>query len=589
MDRKFFGCWIALVLLLALACRLAYILYTGFAEEDGYITFRYAHMLASGQGFVFNPGEHVYGTTTPLLALLLAGWMVLAPVDPLPGARVLGIAAASGTILCTIFALRRLRFSNAAQVMVGLTLALSTRLWAHDTGGMETPLVLFFMAASWLALVYHHSRWAGFLAGLLLWTRIDAIVWVAVLAGIAWFGKRREATGFILTAGLTYLPWLVFATFYFGSPIPHTILAKQAAYADYNTAPLTDHLRVVLGYLSPFAISQEKRSLTLELVALTLGLAGWQTWRSRNQSAFLALVVFVLLELTRLTLTRATFFNRYFVPTLWAVLVLAAAALGELWNPRQLSARNACLWSAIWLATSVTLAIGILGENSRRLSQIGDLMDDYLLLALSIAMALFFWIVLTYFQPRGMPAITESGRHKSFVLDRLFQPALLVVLGLTLAAGTQNIPDLLNVARNSQFYRNQLSLKAIGLWLKQNSPPGASVLLEPIGYIGYYSERVIRDEVGLVTPAVTILKQQGRNDNYSYLQDMQPDYVIQHCDEIDSWLQRDTPASNPLRSFYHFEIKFNPLNFDTRLDYAPHNELIVQSRMACYEIWARNR
>jgi hypothetical protein len=366
------------------------------------------------------------------------------------------------------------------------------------------------------------------------------------------------------------------------SPIPHTILAKQAAYADYNTAPLTDHLRVVLGYLSPFAIGQEKRSLSLELVALTLGLAGWQTWRSRNQSAFLALVVFVLLELARLTLTRATFFNRYFVPTLWAVLVLAAAALGELWNPRQLSARNVYLWSVIWLATAVTLAIGILGENSRRLSQIGDLMDDYHLLALSIAMALFFWIVLTYFQPRGMPAIRESGRRKPFVLDWLFQPALLVVLGLTLAAGTQNIPDLLNVARNSQFYRNQLSLKAIGLWLKQNSPPGASVLLEPIGYIGYYSERVIRDEVGLVTPTVTILKQQGRNDNYSYLQDMQPDYVIQHCDEIDSWLQRDTPASNPLRSFYHFEIKFNPLNFDTRLGFDPHNELIVQSRMACY-------
>jgi len=50
--------------------------------------------------------------------------------------------------------------------------------------------------------------------------------------------------------------------------------------------------------------------------------------------------------------------------------------------------------------------------------------------------------------------------------------------------------------------------KAMGLWLKTNTPPKSIILLEPLGYVGYYSERVMIEEVGLVTPAVTNLKLQ---------------------------------------------------------------------------------
>jgi arabinofuranosyltransferase len=40
--------------------------------DDAYITFRYAQNLVSGMGLVYNPGEHVLGTTTPLYTFLLA-------------------------------------------------------------------------------------------------------------------------------------------------------------------------------------------------------------------------------------------------------------------------------------------------------------------------------------------------------------------------------------------------------------------------------------------------------------------------------------------------------------------------------------
>jgi hypothetical protein len=40
--------------------------------DDAYITFRYARNLAEGIGLVYNPCEHVLGTTTPLFSLVLA-------------------------------------------------------------------------------------------------------------------------------------------------------------------------------------------------------------------------------------------------------------------------------------------------------------------------------------------------------------------------------------------------------------------------------------------------------------------------------------------------------------------------------------
>jgi hypothetical protein len=38
---------------------------TGYTVDDAFITFRYAENLAAGNGFVYNLGEKVLGTTTP--------------------------------------------------------------------------------------------------------------------------------------------------------------------------------------------------------------------------------------------------------------------------------------------------------------------------------------------------------------------------------------------------------------------------------------------------------------------------------------------------------------------------------------------
>ncbi|MGB2959960.1 MAG: hypothetical protein WBD30_13815, partial [Bacteroidota bacterium] len=46
--------------------------YWNIQQDDSYIFFSYAQNLANGEGYIFNPGERVNATTSPLYTVLLA-------------------------------------------------------------------------------------------------------------------------------------------------------------------------------------------------------------------------------------------------------------------------------------------------------------------------------------------------------------------------------------------------------------------------------------------------------------------------------------------------------------------------------------
>src|SRR5512143_3310217 len=63
--------WLVACIAMAISL-LAILLFHARAYDDPYITYRYAYNLTRGTGFVYNPGERVQSTTTPLFTLLLA-------------------------------------------------------------------------------------------------------------------------------------------------------------------------------------------------------------------------------------------------------------------------------------------------------------------------------------------------------------------------------------------------------------------------------------------------------------------------------------------------------------------------------------
>lgn len=406
---------IILISLLAIALRLWWWNYTNFTAEDAHITFQFAKQIAAGNGFVFNAGERVYGTTTPLLTLLLA----ILPFSPILASKLIGLASVVGGLWFLYFALPY----RKAAILATLLLAVSMKLIAEDMQGMESPLLFLFITGSYYGYTKDRPYFSGMMCGLLLWTRIDSIAFVvALFCSFLFFGTMGRlwtSTVKFAIGTFVYVPWLVFAQVYFGSPIPYTIIAKSVAYG-INSPPLPVHFLRIIDYISWPAF------LLTILSILYLG----------RRNLFLAL--FFTANILILAKGGATFFPRYFytitVVSIIMISIMVARIRGVIWK------------------------------------------------ALIVFMVLY---------------------------------------------GSSNWNSHVGYYKNLQVKRNDV-LENIGVWLNQNTPEDSTILLEPLGYIGYYADRTMLDEVGLVTPRVVELHRQGVK-SYDFYKYLWPDYILLQC------------------------------------------------------------
>jgi hypothetical protein len=232
-----------MVVVAGTAAWVSFRLYTDIQLEDALITYRYAQHLARGDGFVFNPDERVLGTTTPLFTILLALSATIAGSEMVPlASNVLMVLAGVAAGIFTCLALEALGVAPVLALLGTAALLLHPDMLWMTVGGMETPLVLLGMAASLWALATDRTSWAAVFAGFLALTRIDGILWVAgVLAGIFW-QKRAALLRALAILAAVVLPWLVFASVYFGSPIPHSVIAKRAIGHEYDVTSVSHFL-----------------------------------------------------------------------------------------------------------------------------------------------------------------------------------------------------------------------------------------------------------------------------------------------------------------------------------------------------------
>ena len=213
------------VALLALAVRLVY---GPWPIDDAYITFRYARNIAGGLGFVYNPGAPVLGTTTPGYTLLLvpAAWWGL-DLDRASW------AFATVCDLLTAWLLYRLGLRAGRPwtgVLAALLLLLAPKLltWS-SVSGMETPLyVLAVVATVWLYSSGRLTR-AAVVLGLTLWVRPDALLLGLAIGLYALLTRRALPLREAAVTALVALPWVLFSWWYFGSPVPASVVAKASS------------------------------------------------------------------------------------------------------------------------------------------------------------------------------------------------------------------------------------------------------------------------------------------------------------------------------------------------------------------------
>jgi len=148
--RRRFWTTLTVIVLLAGALRVAIAIHTGLTDPGALMTLRFSENIAGGNGFVYNVGERVLGTTTPLFALLVAGGMKLG-FSPIGFADALGVVGDLGLCVAVAAWLRALGFSRAGLLAAALV-AVSPRLVHWSVTGTEESLVTLGIATALFAL-----------------------------------------------------------------------------------------------------------------------------------------------------------------------------------------------------------------------------------------------------------------------------------------------------------------------------------------------------------------------------------------------------------------------------------------------------
>jgi hypothetical protein len=484
----------------------AYAYHVNHVWEDYFITFRHSQNLCEGKGLLYNPGERLHGFTSPLGTLLPAVChLVTGQRSYLPTLwlyRAFSILAFAGGGVLLLKAMRAAnpedRLSRAFAAVLYL---LDAKAVEFTTDGQETGFMLLFLAWAAYLFTQDFSRhwlpgglcWAG-----LLWTRPDGCVYIAALAqGIVLFGCapwRRTLAALGKSAGVcaaVYLPWFAWAWAYYGTPVPHTMIAKSAV-----ESGLAAHLQAVWGNVwDRFAESSaESFRPTYNQFDPAAWLPGyeWAQWPLVATAKYLGI----------------------FCAAYW--LLPVRDRLGRM---ASLCFSVACLYLAAhhivppfpWYLPPATL--------------FGLIVLTRGLVTLAHALAGVMPLDPIYRHAKGLAGVLLA----LFVLR---QAALFGVSSWQLSVQQREV-EIGHRVR-------------IGEWLKEHVRPGESVYLEPFGYIGYFSGARVMDWPGLVAPEVVrVRRETGRTegaDKVTIVQpaaELRPDWMVLRPSEVEEMSQAE--------------------------------------------------
>ena len=473
-----------IIFLGAFAVALLFALYTNHVWEDYYITYRSSKNLATGHGLVFNVGERLHTFTSPLGVLLPALSHLLTGNTSDTGAlwifRVMCAAAFGGAAMLLF---RMARLQHGSGVIGGLLAAwLITDPKSVDfaINGMETAFMLLFLACtlwghlatgprSWRIL---GAAWAG-----LMWTRPDSFIYVALIAAGFWLFNDEKQSGTnrrgllvlyfragLLTTAL-YLPWLIWAWAYYGTPIPHTITAK----GDIGG------VHTLMGLLG---------------TAIQLPLLAW----------------------TKTSSLELTFLPSYYIIGGWpSFLIHASRALATV----------CCL---LWLMPFIR-------HWSRAAS--------FAFFGAHVYLTYFPYFPFPWYIPSTtLLALVALAGLIDWLLTRGVQyPRLRLAAwglsGLLLAA---NMWTLWQVARQVEAQQTLVedgTRRKIGEWLHEHSATGDTVFMEPLGYIGFFSNLKTYDWPGMSSLEMVHARQQVGSNWSTLIQYLEPTWLVLRPFEVE--------------------------------------------------------
>lgn len=327
----------------AIAARISFHLLTDFTADDALITFRYAENLISGHGFVYNAGDKVLGTTTPLFTFILSNFLLF-KISLFDAALLISLICSGLTAIIIYRFAQHLRFA-ALSIFPALVYILWPRSIVADTSGLETSLFTFLIITAW----YYQYRRLWFysvaLATLASVTRPEGFLLLAIVLIHNCLQDRRNFVAYVLIPAIIIIPWLLFSYAYFGTIVPSSITGKLALYSYLETDSPWQKLVYLLGLHSFLGWAM--------LAAVIMG--SW--WLYQKQNFGKLEIIWLMAMLAFYTISRTALFFWYVVPIYPLYIILASAALPSQWD--RITAR-ANQHPAVRIALAVVIAAGLI-------------------------------------------------------------------------------------------------------------------------------------------------------------------------------------------------------------------------------------
>jgi hypothetical protein len=496
---------------------MAFALYTNHAWEDYYITYRVSKNLATGHGLVFTPGERVHTFTSPLNVLLPA--MLSLATGNTSDLLVLwlfrGMSAAALALAAVLLfrVARELRLSPFVTVLLLGLFGTDAKIVDFSINGQEVGFMMLFLALMLYGLMVPTRSpvlvlglaWAG-----LLWTRPDGFIYFGATGlGVFLFGagppglagSRRALLKLFLGAGLVaallYLPWFLWAWHYFGTPVPHTVIAKGLRTA--SPARWT----ILLDFLIfPFkTLAAPETSMDLNFLPVYVQFGGWPEPLVGHSRWLAWLGAFYWCFPLANRPTRAISFA--FMTCHFYLIHIAPGAF-----PWYLP--NCALLGFVVVAQIVQQWLELAAASH------GTLLD------------------------------ARSSRRASFAIKAC--ASVLLAWGLVLLLGSAY------EMRVQQQFVEEGGRKQIGLWLRAHAAsPLDTVFLEPLGYIGYFSQLKMYDVPGLSSPEVVAARKRLATDDFDKLiAELKPDWLVLRPHEANKIADRDQALLTVTYSAVHY-------------------------------------
>lgn len=440
--------------------------------DDAFITYRYAYNLATGRGFVYNPGHWYLGTTAPLYGLLL-GILALPDPDAIPTISV--VISAVSLVMCglALYVYGRVSAAPLAGFVAALLFVTSPAL--VGVTGLETTFQVAVVLWAFVAYRLGNTSVAAALLAIAIVTRLDSAVALVVVGAHFAATQRRVPRREMAILCAILLPCSLAAFWFYGSPVPGTLEAKRAQAA-------------AGGWWVPFG----------------RGLVDWVP--GHVAASGYSRIVFALAAAGVVGLAR---YRSWALPAAWAAL----HALGY-------AVINPAFYA--WYAVVVVLGFVVLaGVGTEMIAAWmceragASLLRAHRAFASTGAGA----ICLLVLAPVLLAQTSYAERNR-------FSGAMPV-------ATISTPPDLPAFARYNEIFPLNSSreeaarfdmYRAAGRWLRERTPHDASIGYYEIGYMGFYARRHIIDEMGLVQPDVA--GHVALRDFQWVFKQYEPDYIV---------------------------------------------------------------